>query len=198
MTLTFFKQEYLLLNNFLGKFRSGKKKKKKQTGLLCDRYFVLQGVFVFSYFRKRTKKKKKGKYLNQTKKTFSRNLSRSVRRRSYVYPTRRQKRFFVNEKARQTKICLIVQRNVSCVCIARIRAKFNTKLNTLRPTCQWTRQTCRHVQLSLQVQVQECRTQVQVAYLPRPLFGTCSFPYLHINYLGRGTHSGTALLIVSL
>lgn len=194
MTLTFFKQEYLLLNNSLGKFRSGKKKKNKPVFTLRS-IFHATGVFLyFCIF----KKEKKGKYLNQTKKTFSRNLSRSVRRRSYVYPTRRQKRFFVNEKARQTKICLIVQRNVSCVCIARIRAKFNTKLNTLRPTCQWTRQTCRHVQLSLQAQVQECRTQVQVAYLPRPLFGTCSFPYLHINYLGRGTHSGTALLIVSL
>lgn len=193
MTLTFFKQEYLLLNNSLGKFRSGKK--KKQTGVYSAiDISCYRGLLYFCIF----KKEKEGKYLNQTKKTFSRNLSRSVRRRSYVYPTRRQKRFFVNEKARQTKICLIVQRNVSCVCIARIRAKFNTKLNTLRPTCQWTRQTCRHVQLSLQAQVQECRTQVQVAYLPRPLFGTCSFPYLHINYLGRGTHSGTALLIVSL
>lgn len=192
MTLTFFKQEYLLLNNSLGKFRSGKK--KKQTGVYSAIDISCYRGLYFCIF----KKEKKGKYLNQTKKTFSRNLSRSVRRRSYVYPTRRQKRFFVNEKARQTKICLIVQRNVSCVCIARIRAKFNTKLNTLRPTCQWTRQTCRHVQLSLQAQVQECRTQVQVAYLPRPLFGTCSFPYLHINYLGRGTHSGTALLIVSL
>lgn len=193
MTLTFFKQEYLLLNNSLGKFRSGKKKKNKPVFTLRSIFHATRGCCIFVF-----KKEKKGKYLNQTKKTFSRNLSRSVRRRSYVYPTRRQKRFFVNEKARQTKICLIVQRNVSCVCIARIRAKFNTKLNTLRPTCQWTRQTCRHVQLSLQAQVQECRTQVQVAYLPRPLFGTCSFPYLHINYLGRGTHSGTALLIVSL
>lgn len=198
MTLTFFKQEYLLLNNFLGKFRSGKKKKKNKPVYSAIDISCYRGFLYFRIFEKEQKKKKKEKYLNQTKKTFSRNLSRSVRRRSYVYPTRRQKRFFVNEKARQTKICLIVQRNVSCVCIARIRAKFNTKLNTLRPTCQWTRQTRRHVQLSLQVQVQECRTQVQVAYLPRPLFGTCSFPYLHINYLGRGTHSGTALLIVSL
>lgn len=154
----------------------------RATGVCC--------IFVFS------KKKKKRKLFKLDEKNV---FSKSFSIRSSTYPTRRQKRFFINKKARQTKICLIVQRNVFCVCIARIRdSKFNTKLNTLRLTCQWTRQTCRHVQLSLQAQVQECRTQVQVAYLPRPLFGTCSFPYLHINYLGRGTHSGTALLIVSL
>ena len=75
MTLTFFKQEYLLLNNFLGKFRSGKKKKKKQTGLLCDRYFVLQGVLVFSYFRKRTKKKKRKIFKLDEKNVFSKSFS---------------------------------------------------------------------------------------------------------------------------
>lgn len=56
MTLTFFKQEYLLLNNSLGKFRSGKKKKTNRC-LLCDRYFMLQGVVVFLYFQKRKKRK---------------------------------------------------------------------------------------------------------------------------------------------
>lgn len=53
--ITFFEQEYLLLNNSLGKFRSGKKKKKNKP-VLCDQYFVLQGFVVFSYFQKRKKK----------------------------------------------------------------------------------------------------------------------------------------------
>lgn len=55
MTLTFFKQEYLLLNNSLGKFRSGKKKKTNRC-LLCDRYFMLQGYFCIFVFSKKKKK----------------------------------------------------------------------------------------------------------------------------------------------
>lgn len=54
MTLTFFKQEYFLLNNSLGKFRSGKKKKNKPVFTLRSIFHATRGcIFVFS------KKKKK-------------------------------------------------------------------------------------------------------------------------------------------
>lgn len=58
MTLTFFKQEYLLLNNSLGKFRSGKK--KKQTGVYSAIDISCYKGLYFCIF----KKEKKGKYLN--------------------------------------------------------------------------------------------------------------------------------------
>lgn len=53
MTLTFFKQEYLLLNNSLGKFRSGKKKNKPVFTLRSIFHATRGCIFVFS------KKKKK-------------------------------------------------------------------------------------------------------------------------------------------
>lgn len=78
-TVTFFETGISSLEQFFGKISFGWKKKKKNTGLLCaiDISYYREGVAVFSC----SKKKKE--------KTFSRNLSRSVRRRSYVYPTRR-------------------------------------------------------------------------------------------------------------
>lgn len=61
MTLTFFKQEYLLLNNFLGKFRSGKKKKKKTNRFTLRSIFRATGGFCIFVFSKKNKKKKKKK-----------------------------------------------------------------------------------------------------------------------------------------
>lgn len=63
MTLTFFKQEYLLLNNFLGKFRSGKKKKKNKPVYSAIDISCYRGFLYFRIFEKE-QKKKKGKYLN--------------------------------------------------------------------------------------------------------------------------------------
>lgn len=55
MTLTFFKQEYLLLNNFLGKFRSGKKKKNKPVFTLRSIFHATGGCCIFVFSKKKKK-----------------------------------------------------------------------------------------------------------------------------------------------
>lgn len=55
MTLTFFKQEYLLLNNSLGKFRSGKK--KKQTGVYSAIDISCYKGLLYFCIQKRKKRK---------------------------------------------------------------------------------------------------------------------------------------------
>lgn len=53
--ITFFEQEYLLLNNSLGKFRSGKKKKK--TNRFCAiNISCYRGLLYFRIFKKEKKK----------------------------------------------------------------------------------------------------------------------------------------------
>lgn len=76
MTLTFFKQEYLLLNNFLGKFRSGKKKKKKTNRFTLRSIFRATGGFCIFVFSKKNKKKKKRKIFKlDEKNVFSKSFS---------------------------------------------------------------------------------------------------------------------------
>lgn len=70
-TITFFEQEYLLLNNSLGKFRSGKKK-KKQTGSVRS-IFRATGVCCIFVFSKKKKKRKLFKL--DEKNVFSKSFS---------------------------------------------------------------------------------------------------------------------------